>query len=96
MSVHSIRSEIESKREKSHALADELLKAELIGRLEPEGENDKVFELLEDLLGMDTSMLELPIGEFKEKVNKEKIVTMDGLRKNWQRERYLALPWCPI
>jgi hypothetical protein len=30
---------------------------------------------------MDTSSLEHPIGEFREKVNKEKIVIMDGLRK---------------
>ena len=80
MSVHTIRSEIESEREKSHALVDELLKGELIERLEPDGDNDKVFELLEDLLGMDTGLLELPIGEFREKVNKEKIAIMDGLR----------------
>ena len=81
ISVHSIRSEIESEREKSHALVDQLLKGEVIERLEPDGDNDKVFELLEDLLGMDTSMLELPIGEFTEKVNKQKIAIMDDMRK---------------
>jgi hypothetical protein len=81
MSVHSMRSEIESEREKNHALVDELLKAELIERFEPDGDNDKVFELLEDLLGMDTGLLEVPIGEFKEKVNQEKIAVMDGLRQ---------------
>ncbi|MBL7174472.1 MAG: hypothetical protein ISS66_01485 [Desulfobacteraceae bacterium] len=81
ISSHSIRSEIESEREKSPALVDELLKGELIERLEPDGDNDKVFELLEELLDVDTSSLEHPIGEFREKVNKEKIVIMDGLRK---------------
>jgi hypothetical protein len=81
ISVHSLRSEIEPEREKSHALVDELLKGELTARLEPDGDNDKVFELLEDLLGMDTSMLELPIGEFTEKVNKQKIAIMDDMRK---------------
>jgi hypothetical protein len=81
MSLHSIRVEIESEREKSHALVDELLKAELVERLAPDGDNNKVFELLEALLGMDTSPLERPIREFKEKVNEEKIAIMDGLQK---------------
>jgi hypothetical protein len=81
MSVHSIRSEIESEREKSRTLVDELLRAELIERLEPDGDNDKVFELLEELIGMDTSLLEVPIGEFKKKVNNEKNAVMDGLQK---------------
>ncbi len=76
-----IRSGIESEREKDPLQANELLKEELIERLEPDGNNDKIFQLLEELLDIDTSPLNQSIAEFQKRVTKEKDIKTEGLRK---------------
>ena len=77
----SIRLEMESEKKKHPAQAEELLKGELMERLEPESNNEKVFQLLEEILGIDTNPFKRVMTEFQEKVTKERALKVEGLRK---------------
>ena len=79
--IEKITSEIASEREKNTFQVNGLLKDELIERLEPDGDNEKIFEALADLLGVDTDPLEQTTVEFHNKVAEEKEFRTAGLRK---------------
>ena len=81
ISLPSIRLEMESEKKKHPAQAEELLKGELMERLEPGSNNEKVFQLLEEILGIDTNPFKRVIAEFQEEVTKERALKVEGLRK---------------
>jgi len=81
ISLPSIRLEMESEKKKHPAQAEELLKGELMERLEPDSNNEKVFQLLEEILGIDTNPFKRVITEFQEEVTKERALKVEGLRK---------------
>ena len=81
ISLQSIRLEMESEKMKHPAEAEEFLKGELLERLEPDENNEKAFQLLEEILGIDTNRYKRVIKEFREKAVKERALKMEGLRK---------------
>ena len=72
---------MESEKKKHPAQAEELLKGELLERLEPESNNEKLFQLLEEILCIDTNPFKRVMTEFQEKVTKERTLKVEGLRK---------------
>lgn len=81
ISLKEITSQISSEREKTPAMLEELLKKELIGRIDPDLDNEKVFQLLIELLDMNIDPLEETIGRFHEKVINEKAAKQEALRQ---------------
>ena len=79
--INRLGSEISLEKEKNQNLVDELLKDELIERLEPDGNNEKVYELFQALFGMEINPLKQAIVEFQKKISGEKGIKMDELRK---------------
>ena len=52
-----LKSEIEALGENRLEIARSTLKKECLDRIDPEGDNDRVFEILEDVMGLDTKAI---------------------------------------
>jgi len=81
INLKEITSEIASEKSKSPSEVVELLKKELMDRIDPDDDNEKIFHLLNDLLDMDTEPLEQVIGKFHEDVIKAKAEKIEALRR---------------
>jgi hypothetical protein len=81
ISIKEIKSEIDSEKSKVPSDVEKILKNELIGRLDPEGDNEKIYRLLQEIFNIDIDLLEQVIGKFHEDVIKEKAKKIEALRQ---------------
>ncbi|RLB82484.1 MAG: hypothetical protein DRH17_05570 [Deltaproteobacteria bacterium] len=85
--VQDIKSVIEAKGQESASQIRELLGKELMGRLEPDGHNERIFQLLEEVLSVNADPFKQVIAEFQKKVASEKAIRLDILRRQLAKRR---------
>lgn len=81
INLKEIKSEFAAEKGKTAAEAAELLNKELLDRIDPESDNEKIFQLLTELLNMDAEPFEQVIGKFHEDIIKAKAARIEALRK---------------
>jgi len=77
--VKDIKSAIES--EKTHKDIREILKNELIERINPNNGNENIFQLLEEVLEINTEPFKRAIKEFQKRMTENKAIRLNNLRK---------------
>jgi len=87
--VKEIKSEIDSESSKALSEIEKILKNELVGRLDPDSDNEKIFQLLKEVLHMNIDPLEQVIGKFYEDVIIEKARKIRSLRQALE-ERHIS------
>nr|HID59615.1 hypothetical protein [Desulfobacterales bacterium] len=76
--IRDIKSVIET--EGKHGDIQEFLKIELIERINPNDNNENIFQLLEEVLNINTIPLKRVINEFQKKVAEEKAIRLKNLK----------------
>ncbi len=80
--VEKIRDELKALAEKGDVEEiNRLIQAEVLERIEPGQENDRLLELLEQVSGKDSSSIKKVLGEFNERMDREKEVRQGDLRE---------------
>ena len=72
MTPKALRSEIASSPAPAGINTGDLLKGELIGKIDPDKDNERIFHLLETLCHEDTAGLKSLIGAYREQVGEKK------------------------
>jgi hypothetical protein len=80
LSVSHLRSEIESERKKSPA-TDHHLMAALVARIEPDGENERLFQIMEEVARRDSGPLRKVVLECRHDVERLKDRSVEDLSK---------------
>jgi len=82
ISFPEISAEINAERRKGCSQVDEVFVEELIERFEPDGDHEKIFQLLTGLFNLETSPLQKAIDDFHAKLTREKERRLVRLRKD--------------
>ena len=84
LSFSQLRAEIESERKKSPQ-TDHQLMAELVARIEPDGENERVFQIMEEVSRRDSGPFRKVVLGYKQDIEGQKSRSVEDLRKTLKK-----------
>ncbi len=86
LDMDQLKGEVAGLDEKGGDMVKRLIREESVSRIEPEGDNEPLLRVLEEVTGSDVDSLRKVLKEFQQRFEREKETREKELRKEWEKQ----------